>query len=390
MSEDAYAGGYGTGSDWQEALDGALAAAGRVERPDITFLFAHSAYAPVYQRIVEAAQKRLSPVHLVGCSGQGLIASRRELENAPAIVAMSVRLPGAALTSVRFRQDDAALPSGLPSSPAGWLLFTDPYSIDASALLYRLQNAYPRVPIVGGIASSLIPGGGTAVFLDGEVYDEGAVGIAVAGIGMRMIVSQGCMPIGQPWTITDATGNLVETIASRPALQVLLQTLRDLDPETRRRAESNLLVGLAMNEYRDEHGVGDFLIRNLIGVQHETGALAISGYARAGQTLQFQLRDARTADEHLRRSLQAANDALGGERPAAALLCSCNGRGSYLFGPVDHDPVALADVLGEIPVAGLFCNGEIGPVGDQNFLHGFTATIALFTSPPSPTPSRSA
>jgi small ligand-binding sensory domain FIST len=187
------------------------------------------------------------------------------------------------------------------------------------------------------------------------------------------------MPIGRPWIVTGAHENLIETIAGRPAIEVLVETLRELDEETRARAQSNLLVGLAMDEYQEQHGIGDFLIRNLLGYQQESGAIAVSALPRAGQTVQFQLRDARAADEHLRLQLAAARARLGEASAGAALLCSCNGRGARLFGPIDHDPNTLAEALGDVPVAGLFCNGEIGPVGGRNYLHGFTATIALFT-----------
>jgi len=165
----------------------------------------------------------------------------------------------------------------------------------------------------------------------------------------------------------------------------LHETLAGLDETTRQRAERNLLVGLAMNEYQDAHGRGDFLIRNIVGVDRESGALAINEHPRVGQTFQFQVRDAAAADADLRAQLQAFRDRLGGATALGSLLCSCNGRGQGLFGVAHHDAAALADVLGAVPTAGFFCNGEIGPVGRRIFLHGFTASIAVLTSPASET-----
>lgn len=377
----AFTGGAGRGLDWQAALNAALAGVQGGERPDLAFLFAHSAFAPHYAELVAAAHERLQPRVLIGCSGQGVIAARAEIEDVPAVSAMVVACPGAGLTPLRLDRPRPTLPEALPAARA-WLLFGDPYSVDGEWLLDRLGEAAPGVPVIGGMASSLHGPAETAVFLDGQVYSDGAVAVALGeGAGVLPIVSQGCMPIGEAWTITAVRENLIETIGGRPAVEVLIETLRGLDEETRARAQSNLLVGLAMNEYRDRHGIGDFLIRNLLGYEPETGAIAVSALPRVGQTVQFQLRDARAAAEHLQLQLAEAAARLGRLRPGAALLCSCNGRGARLFGPINHDPAAIARELGELPVAGLFCNGEFGPVGRQNFVHGFTATIALFTRP---------
>ena len=216
------------------------------------------------------------------------------------------------------------------------------------------------------------------MFLNEKTYDHGAVALAMSGpYTVRTIVSQGAAPIGETWIITGARGPIIETIAQRPAYQVLEDTVRALSPEMQQRAQRNLLVGLAMNEYQSEFRRGDFLIRNLTGIDRERGTLAVGALPRVGQTIQFQVRDPEAADEDLRELLGRAREALGGSEPVGALLCSCNGRGVGLFGEPDHDARTLADLLGPIPVAGFFCNGEIGPVGEQNFLHGFTASIAL-------------
>jgi small ligand-binding sensory domain FIST len=168
---------------------------------------------------------------------------------------------------------------------------------------------------------------------------------------------------------------MVKAIGGRPAYEVLVETVRGLDAERRERVNGNLLVGLAMDEYREEFRRGDFLIRNLIGVDPKSGAIGVAAQTRIGQTLQFQIRDARAADEELRAMLGG----VVGE-PAAALLFACNGRGVGLFGAPDHDARTVRTVLGPVPLAGLFCNGEIGPVGASTFIHGFTASLALIAS----------
>jgi small ligand-binding sensory domain FIST len=378
----AQATGVGVGA-WREALDGAIAGAGAVEAADITFLFAHSSFAPHFGEIAATANEKLGAKHVIGCAGQGLIATGREIEHEPAIVVMSVRVPNGTFTPIRLEAGRPALPIDRPDGVTAWLLFGDPYTLDGESTLERFNEAYPGLPVIGGMASANEGPRNTAVFLDGIAYPDGAVAIAIGGdAGIHITVSQGCLPIGQPWIITSVRDNLIETIAGRPAVEMLTDTLRGLDEETRRRAQANLLVGLAMDEYRDQHGMGDFLIRNLLGYEKETGALAISALPQSGQTVQFQYRDARAAGEHLRQQLLTLRERMGGAKASAALLCSCNGRGSQLFGPIDHDPTAIAEAFGDIPVAGLFCAGEIGPVGARNFLHGFTATIALFSERP--------
>jgi small ligand-binding sensory domain FIST len=210
------------------------------------------------------------------------------------------------------------------------------------------------------------------------VASDGAVAVALGGAyTVRTIVSQGAEPISEPWTITGADGHFIHSIGQRPAFEVLVNTLRSLPVEDQQRARRNLLIGLAMDEYRDEFRRGDFLIRNLVGADPKTGVLAVGAHPRVGQTIQFQLRDARAADEELCELLDRAKQGLAGSPPLAAILCACNGRGVGLFGEPDHDARAVAEALELSSVTGFFCNGEIGPVGTRNFLHGYTASIAL-------------
>jgi small ligand-binding sensory domain FIST len=297
-------------------------------------------------------------------------------------------LPGAILRACRITQRDlveAAEPgywpqhSGVaPEDVNAWLMFADPFHLDTEALLDSFSAAYPGTPIIGGLASSTANPHQTHLFLDGEVYDEGAVAISLGGAyTVKTVVSQGCDPIGEPWIITAANGSIVETISQRPAYEVLVDTVRALPPDVQERASRNLLVGLAMDEYKDSFSRGDFLIRGVMGADPKSGALAIGAHPRVGQTIQFQIRDAKAADEDLRQLLNEARDALGDTRPVGALLCSCNGRGEGLFGFPDHDARTVAQQLGAVPLAGFFCNGEIGPIGSRVFLHGFTASLAL-------------
>ena len=355
---------------------------------DLALLFASSEYVEEFPELVTNVRSATGARFLIGCSGQGIIGVGREVEGEPALALLALSLPGAVLSAVRLSQGDLErshrpeewhrLTGVLPDDVNAWFLFADPFTLDAEGLLVAVSEAYPGTPLVGGLASGDFRLRRTHLFLDDEVYDHGAIALALGGAyGVRTIVSQGCAPIGEPWTITGAQGHLIETIAQRPAYEVLLETVQALSPEVQQRARGNLFVGLAMDEYRDEFCRGDFLIRNLVGADPESGALAVGVLPRVGQTVQFQLRDPAAADEDLRELLERAKAELGGEEPVGALLCSCNGRGVGLFGMPDHDARTVAERLGPIPLAGFFCNGEIGPVGSRNFLHGYTASIAL-------------
>jgi len=376
---------------WQDALAEATSQMPMVqsgETIDLAFLFASSEYAKEFPELVADARRATRTRLLIGCSSQGIIGTGREVEGQPALALLTFSLPGAVLRPVRLTQSTLeqcrgsgawhGMTGAAPDEVTGWFMFADPFTLDAEGLLVAWSEAYPGTPIVGGMASGDLRHRRTHVFLNDRVYDRGAVAVALGGnYGVRTIVSQGCTPIGEPWTITGATGNVIETIAQRPAYQVLLETLQALPREVQERARRNVFVGLAMNEYREELRRGDFLIRNVLGADAESGALTVGAIPRPGQTLQFQLRDRVAADEDLRELLEAARADLGGQEPIGALLCSCNGRGIGLFGTPDHDARAVADRLGPIPLAGFFCNGEVGPVGSRNFLHGHTASIAL-------------
>ncbi|MCB1125364.1 MAG: FIST C-terminal domain-containing protein [Verrucomicrobiae bacterium] len=326
---------------------------------------------------------------LAGCSGTGLVVNGQELEQTGGLVLGIYHLPGGVLRGVHFTQGQVeaaeasdwwATTTGIsPGETNGWLVFADPFHIDGERWLTQWNEAYPRCPIVGGLASGPAGQPLSQVYLNGEVYEEGGVAVAVGGdIELRSVVSQGCTPIGQPWTITRAEGNLIHEIANRPAYQVLADTFNGLPPDEQRRAQGNLLVGLVANEYQEEFHRGDFLIRNLMGGDPKSGVLAVGARPRPGQSLQFQCRDAGTAAEDLVELFSRAKDDLSGRVLYGGCLCLCNGRGRHLFSDPHHDAGLTQEVFGPTGITGFFCNGELGPVGARNHLHGFTASLGLF------------
>jgi small ligand-binding sensory domain FIST len=387
--------GIGHAEDWPAALDATLDAALSPlagAPPHLLVLFAHHAFSRSYPDLLRSAAQRSGAHDVIGSSASGVIGGDRELEDQPAIGALALRFPeGARVRVEHVRQNDVGELAGTPdawparlgleaSACTGVIVIADPFSVDPQALIQGLARDFAGVTVVGGLASGAAHAQRTFVFGNGKVYGEGAVVVALGGsVALRAVVSQGCEPIGEPWTITDAEGNVIRRIGNRPAYDVLVETISALDATERVRVTRNLLVGLAMDEYRDDFKRGDFLIRNFIGVDRATGAVAVGAYPRVGQTLQFQVRDARAADDELRQLLSSAADDLPAP-PAAALLFACNGRGVGLFGAPDHDVRAARELLGQPAIAGFFCNGEIGPVGGSTFVHGFTASLGLFVA----------
>ncbi|MBI3192782.1 MAG: FIST C-terminal domain-containing protein, partial [Pedosphaera parvula] len=261
----------------------------------------------------------------------------------------------------------------------GWLVFADPFHLDAEAWLKQWNEAYAPLPILGGLASGEQSEQLTQVYLNGDVFEEGGVGVSIGGaVKLASVISQGCTPIGETWTITKTDRNIIREVGNRPAYQVVVEMFEKMSPAEQRKLQNNLFVGLVVNEYLEEFHRGDFLIRNLMGADPTSGSLAVAAIPRPGQTLQFQRRDAAAASEDLAALLERTRRELGGTTIYGGSLHCCNGRGSRLFGRPDHDAGMIVEQLGAIGMAGFFCNGEIGPVGDRNFLHGYTASLALF------------
>jgi len=307
------------------------------------------------------------------------------VEDAPAVAVWAASLPGAAIEPFRLtfeRDGEHGLIDGMAELPAGAarpvvLLLADPYTFPADRFLEHLNAEDPGVPVVGGMASGALGAGRSRLYYGGRVLKDGAVGAVLSGAGARPVVSQGCRPVGETYAITRAEANVIHELGGISALrrvEDLYGAASDRDKLLMRRG---LHVGQAISELKPELRRGDFLIRNIVSVDHGSGALAISDTVEVGQTVQFQVRDAESAREDLRELLEAERRAE--RRPVAgALLFSCNGRGQALFGQPDVDVGAVRRAFGEVPIAGFFAAGELGPIGGRNYLHGFTASVLLF------------
>ena len=326
---------------------------------------------------------------LAGCSSTSLVVGSHEIEEATGIVLALYSLPGAELKGFRFTQtqveeaDSATywpLETGVdPKRTNGWLVFIDPFHLDAESWMRSWNTAYAPLPTFGGLSSGIFSEQATQVYLNGEVFDDGGVAISVGGdVKLSGVISQGCTPIGETWTLTRVEQNLIHQIANRPAYAVLAETVQQLSAADQQKTRGNLFIGLVVNEYLEDFHRGDFLVRNLLGGDPNSGVLAVAALPRAGQTIQFHRRDAVAANEDMGELLGHAKEKIDGATIYGGCLCCCNGRGKNLFGAPNHDAEQVQKELGPIGLAGFYGNGEIGPVGEKNYLHGFTASLALF------------
>jgi small ligand-binding sensory domain FIST len=349
---------------------------------DLCLVFAGVPHLGRGKWILSAVHDHLDPRHLIGCGAGGVVGAGREIEEGPAAVVWAASMPDAEITVHHFeteRTEDGFILGGVPDPPSlgeAMVVLADPYSFATEALLAHVEEVRPGMPLLGGIASAAAAGS-ASLFRDGDVLDGGAVACSLSGIPLLPCVSQGAAPVGPEMTITGAEGNLIAELASKPAIQRLREALAELDPHEQELAASGLMLGIVIDENKPEYERGDFLVRPILGADSESGSLAVGEHVRVGQTVRMHVRDGASADEDLREALRAQAAALGTEGAAGALVFTCNGRGSHMFDVPDHDATAIEDVLGA-PAGGFFCAGEIGPVGGRNFLHGFTATMAVF------------
>lgn len=370
--------------------------------PTLGFIYVSSAFTSEYSRLMPLIEEMLPEVPLIGCSGGGIIGTKgrqvQEIEDDVAISLVLAYLPEVKVQS--FHVDTDRLPD-LDGSPGAWsrligadpaespcfVLLSDPFSRGIKDFLSGLDYAYPGTPKIGGVASSGIVNGSVGLFCHKRMYREGTVGFALSGnLEMETIVAQGCRPIGNAFRVVESERNIVikmvpedENSSRLSPLEQLQELVQSLDEEDKLLAQTSLFVGVAQTEFKLSLEAGDFLVRNLMGYDPKEGALAIGDRIRPGQRLQFHLRDAATSEEDLRSLLRQHQRTMGNHpAPIGALMFACLGRGESLYEEKNFDSQMFTQALGMMPMAGFFCSGEIGPVGDSTYLHGFTSVFGIF------------
>lgn len=372
--------------------------------PNLAIIFISSAFASEYSRVLPLLKGPLGGAHIIGCSGSGVIGRTRaghliEIEDTAGISLTVAHLPDVNIQGFHLSIDE--LPD-LDSPPSEWteiigvssadkphfLLMADPFASGMNDLLQGLDFAYPDSVKLGGLAGIESINRSCGLFCGQQLYRQGVIGVALFGnIVIDTIVAQGCRPIGPTFRVVEGDRNVVTQVAAQSSeaeadaqtpLDALQELFQDLDEADRQLAQESLFIGLAQSNFKQSLGQGDFLIRNLVGVDPKVGAIAIADRIRPGQRIQFHLRDAHTAKDELAALLDAY--CLGDQErvaPAGALLFACSGRGTSLFDAPNCDTEQFSQRLGPVPLGGFFCNGEIGPVGKTTFLHGFTSVFGI-------------
>ena len=358
-----------------------------VNNVDLAFVFFTADHREEAADILEKLWLELDPQCIVGCSAEGVIGGDVEIERSPGISLLVGQLPNVGIHPFHIAPDDWRLAlvgdqpeladrMGIGPMTKAVIGFGDPFSTPLGQLLTTMNDRIPGVPLIGGMASSGHGPGENVLARNDGTFKDGFVGVSLSGpLAIETVVSQGCRPIGKPMVVTKAQGNILEAVGGRTPVAALREIVDAMSTADQLLLRKGLFLGQAVSEYRDSFGRGDFLVRNLMGADEKSGAVAVNGELRIGQTVQFHLRDADTADEDLR--LMLANDP-SKSSPTGGLLFSCNGRGTRMFPEPSHDIRIVREIRPATPVAGFFAAGEFGPVGGKNFVHGHTASFVMF------------
>ena len=375
-------------SDPNEAIDGAIAEIQSQLRgePDLTFVFISQFDPDQVSEIHRQLRQSLRSRVLLGCTAESIVGTNSEIEMEPGVSLWSASLPDTSIHPFHLTFEntpDGGTILGWPDAIDEWpdaasmILLPEPFSFPTDYLLERLKEDRPKVRIIGGVASGGATEGQNRLLFGDELHSTGCVGLMMDGkVTFNTIVSQGCRPIGKPMVITKAERNIIHELGGRPAYDQLSELYESLPNREKELVQRQLHLGIVSSEYRDHFEFGDFLIRNVLGVDPNEKVIAIGNYVRVGQTVQFHVRDESSADTDLTQRLTTDKSASG--EALAALMFTCNGRGTRMFSVVNHDANAVHQCHGSIPTAGFFAQGEIGPIADENFVHGFTASIAIF------------
>lgn len=357
---------------------------------DIVLLFVSQHHQQNFEALATDLRDRINTRNILGCTAAGVIGPSREMEETPSISVWAAKLPGVRVLPFVIDQGDVEsfeseedwherVGAAADSKP-GLIILPDPFSIDVEFCLGRLDEAYSEASVVGGLASGANRAGDNRLLVNDQVLRQGLVGVSLSGpIVMETVVSQGCRPVGDPLVVTRAEENVIYELRGQPALEVVRHLYASSPDADQALIQKGLHLGRVVDEHRERFGPGDFLIRNLLSVVDET-AIAVGALVRPGQTVQFHVRDSKSADQEMRALLKRKIEEMQ-RPPSGGLLFSCNGRGERMFGRPNHDIGLVNDLVPNCRVAGFFAAGEIGPVGNRTFIHGLTSSLILFREP---------
>lgn len=380
--------GLALGEDLPVAVERAVSTALaplRGATPDLAFVFVSGGTPAETAAALELASASIGARTTVGCTAHGVIASGRGVEGVGGVSVWVASIPSVSIRAFHLevlRTSESVAVLGMPRGGVDdvvGVLLADPFSFPADGFVGRSHEALRGLPLVGGLASGAHAPGDTRLLLDGRVHDRGAVGVVLGGdLSIHTLVSQGCRAVGAPMAVTAIEGSRILSLAGRPALEQAKAAVSTLPVAEQPLAVRGLHLGIAMDEYADEHLAGDFLVRTITGADHASGSISTGDEIELGSTVQFLLRDAASAHDDLAEVLRGLRAQPGLGALAGALLFTCDSRGGTMSLSSDHDVTEVRDALGIGTVAGFFAAGEIGPIRGRNHLTGSSATVLAF------------
>ena len=342
---------------------------------DLAMVFVRPSDESSAEFLLEELRSSLGAKHIIGCTAGGVLGCGREVEDVVGTSVIAARLPGVVVEPIAGV--DAGGDEMLPDDARLCILLADPFTTSTERVLQKFNRARPGIPVIGGVASWAMSPGRNRLVSDHGVTDSGFVGVVLRGsLDVDVVVSQGCRPVGETFTVTSCQGNVISELDQELPLHILEQVFADADQEDQNLMRSGILIGRGVSLDREALGRGSFLVRGVIGADRDSGAISVADHMNQGEIVQFHVRDAMTAKDDLEMLLipQAFED-----KPSGVLIFTCNGRGERFFGHPNVDVTTVGRALGDdVPVAGFFCGGEIGPIGNSNFIHGYTASMAIF------------
>ncbi|MCZ6816314.1 MAG: FIST C-terminal domain-containing protein [Planctomycetota bacterium] len=357
---------------------------------DLAIVFTSHHHGPEFDNVLAGISDGISARNLIGCTAESIIGPDREIEQAPAIVVWAARMPGVKILPFCIDQSDLQRFMGspdwhdrlgvTPDEKPSFVVLPEPFSINVDACLQNIDRAYPGSVVVGGVASGANAAGQNRLFTGDQALRQGLVGVSLCGdVRINSVVSQGCRPIGQPFVVTKSEENVISELGGRPALDVIRDVYHSVGTDDQELIQKGLMLGRVVDEHLEAFGPGDFLIRNVLQIV-DGRAIAVNEMIRPGQTVQLHVRDAKAATEDMK-SLLGTRVRKMDRSPAGGLLFSCNGRGRRMFDAANHDIGIVNSIVDSCVVAGFFAGGEIGPIGNRTFVHGFTSSLILFSEP---------
>jgi len=362
---------HSTHPNWHQAVGECISqVSGHVKGKTLGFVYASDSFACFLQLIAAELQQTIGVESWVGTVGLGICAGFKEVYEQPALSILLTDIDpqhyrtfegiiGPELTDIPQCGDNTATVG---------ILHGDPCNQSLAKLIKRLADSVPEGFMIGGLSSSR---NGNLQIVNASLSEGGISGVLFSDqVPITTAVTQGCSPIAARRTITECSRNVIVLLDDRPALEVMKEDTGEMLSCDTADIGNHIFVGFPVTG----SDTGDYLVRQLMGIDFNNNLIAVSEMVEQGQSMMFCRRDGDTARRDMYRMLGSIKKHIGDRQAQGALYYSCLGRGCSLFGPDSQELGMIRQQLGDIPISGFFCNGEIA----HNQLHGFTGVLTIF------------